>query len=438
MSLSRVLFFLFLAINLINCQSDTKEVSLPADTIHEWNITLEESIVNDFFPPPTAARIYAYPNIAAYEILAKQGGTYSPLSNLYKEIKIAKPNNDINLEIASIYAFYFCSIELVYSIDSLNKAIEDFHSNLLKKEVSEKQISSAQAYGKKVAEAVLTWAKEDGYKAMRSYDEYTPLQQAGKWIPTPPDYTAALEPYWGSLRPFTLDSASQFKPALPTSYSLDTASLFYKETMQVYNALNSNTEETEAIAKFWDCNPLVKKHQGHVTFAEKKLTPGGHWMNIARMAMKKQQFDLIKTSHLYTILSIGINDAFISCWDEKYRSNYIRPVTVIQEFIDPQWSPILYTPNFPEYPSGHSVVSGSAATILTDAFGKSFAFIDSTEVPYGMPPRSFDSFYAASDEAAISRLYGGIHFMPAIENGKSQGREVGHHVLKKLSSLKAL
>lgn len=437
MKVFRVLFFLFLTINLIHCHSDSKEISLTADVIHEWNITLEESIVNDFFPPPTAARIYAYPNIAAYEILANHEMLYSPLSNLYAEIEIPKPSKNINTEIASVYAFYFCSIELVYSIDSLNKAIEEFGLNLLKKDVSENQIAYAKAYGKLVAEAVLAWAKEDGYKAMRSYDEYTPLQQAGKWIPTPPDYSAALEPYWGTLRPFTLDSASQFKPVLPTPYSLDTASLFYKETIQVYKALNSNTEETEAIAKFWDCNPLVKKHQGHVTFAEKKLTPGGHWMNIARMAMKKQKFNLIETSHLYTLLSIGINDAFISCWDEKYRSNYIRPVTVIQEFIDPKWTPILYTPNFPEYPSGHSVVSGSAATILTDAFGESFAFTDSTEVPYGMPPRSFHSFYAASDEAAISRLYGGIHFMPAIENGKSQGRKVGHHVLQKLSSLKA-
>lgn len=219
----------------------------------------------------------------------------------------------------------------------------------------------------------------------------------------------------------------------PTKYDLDTSSAFYKEVLEVYYALNNNNPETESIAKFWDCNPLVKKHQGHVMFAEKKLTPGGHWVNIGRIAMEKEGYDLLETAHLYTILTIGIYEAFISCWDEKYRSNYIRPVTVIQEFVDPKWTPILYTPNFPEYPSGHSVVSASAASVLTYYIGENYTFIDSTEVPYGMPPRSFSSFFEASDEAAISRLYGGIHFRPAIENGKAQGRKVGKHVLEKLT-----
>ena len=159
-------------------------------------------------------------------------------------------------------------------------------------------------------------------------------------------------------------------------------------------------------------------------------------MNIFRTAALKENLELMEVSYAYTSLCIGMFDAFISCWEAKYTTNYIRPITVIQNQIDASWNPILYTPNFPEYPSGHSVVSRSASTVLTHIFGDNYAFIDSTEAPYGMPPRSFTSFYDASDEAAVSRLYGGIHYKPAIYNGIEQGNKVGKHVVSKIKTLK--
>jgi len=404
--------------------------SVTSDHLHHWNELLEAAIVTDFFSPPVAGRIYVYPNVAAYEILAQKDTAFLSLAGKQSDLSIPSYSNQLDEpEIAAVFAFYHTSIQLVYSIEVLENGLADFRAECKEAGVDEEAMMAAENYGKSVAENILAWAKKDGYAAMRSYPRYQLLQQPGTWIPTPPDYSEALEPHWSKLRPFTLDSAAQFKPASPTAFDMDTGSLFFQETKEVYHALRNNTPETEAIAKFWDCNPLVKKHQGHVTFAEKKLTPGGHWVNIGRMAMQEKQLDLMATSHAYVLLTIGIYDAFISCWDEKYRSNYVRPVTVIHEHIDPEWTPILYTPNFPEYPSGHSVVSGSAATILTELFGENYAFTDFTEVPYGMPPRSFQSFFEASDEAAISRMYGGIHFMPAIENGKSQGRQVGQHVL---------
>jgi hypothetical protein len=130
---------------------------------------------------------------------------------------------------------------------------------------------------------------------------------------------------------------------------------------------------------------------------------------------------------------MAIADAFISCWDEKYRSNLIRPETLINEHIDENWQPVLQTPPFPEYTSGHSVVSGAAATALTDIFGDNFAFDDDTEVPYGLPTRSFNSFNEAADEAAISRMYGGIHYRKAVAIGVKQGRDLGQFVLENLT-----
>jgi hypothetical protein len=125
-------------------------------------------------------------------------------------------------------------------------------------------------------------------------------------------------------------------------------------------------------------------------------------------------------------------DAFIGTWDEKYRSNVARPETMINAYLDERWEPVLQTPPFPEYPSGHSVVSTAAAAVLTQLYGSSAAFVDSSEVEFGLPARTFASFEAAASEAAISRLYAGIHFRPAIEEGAVLGRKVGALVVDRV------
>ena len=212
---------------------------------------------------------------------------------------------------------------------------------------------------------------------------------------------------------------------------------FYKEVKEVYDISNKITKEGDnseeiAIAQFWDCNPYVSVTRGHLMFATKKISPGAHWIGIAKIASKMTNSDFNKTVYAYTKTSIAIADAFISCWDEKYRSNLIRPETLINEHIDENWKPVLQTPPFPEYTSGHSVVSGAAATALTDIFGDDFAFADDTEIAFGLPIRSFASFDQAADEAAISRMYGGIHYRKAVDIGVKQGRDLGKFVLDKL------
>ena len=191
------------------------------------------------------------------------------------------------------------------------------------------------------------------------------------------------------------------------------------------------SEEIE-IAKFWDCNPYVSVTRGHLMFATKKITPGAHWIGITKIASRNTESDFDDTLYAYTKTSIAIADAFISCWDEKYRSNLIRPETLINEHFDDSWQPVLQTPPFPEYTSGHSVVSGAAAVALTDIYGDNFAFDDDTELPYGLPIRSFNSFREAADEAAISRMYGGIHYRTAVEIGVNQGRDLGAFVVQNL------
>jgi hypothetical protein len=243
---------------------------------------------------------------------------------------------------------------------------------------------------------------------------------------------AAIEPHWRMIRPIALDSAAQFKPAAPIPFSRNKDTDFYKLASHVYETTRNVTTEQRDIANFWDCNPFAVNVHGHINFATKKLSPGGHWLSIAGIASEKSGADIMRTSAAYTLTAIALFDGFISCWDEKYRSHLIRPETYINAYIDESWKPLLQTPPFPEYTSGHSVISTSAATVLTYFFGDEFSFEDTSELPYGYPARSFSSFTDACNEAAMSRLYGGIHYLQAIEEGQKQGRKVGELVLKKI------
>jgi hypothetical protein len=258
--------------------------------------------------------------------------------------------------------------------------------------------------------------------------------EPGTWQPTPPAYMDAIEPNWGTLRPFVLDSAAQFKPEPPPPYSLDPGSPFRAEVDEVYRVTQDLTAEEREIASFWDCNPYTMHLRGHAMFATKKLTPGGHWMGIAAVASRQRGDAFGEAAEAYVRTALALADGFISVWDEKYRSRLVRPETVINEHIDETWAPLLQTPPFPEYTSGHSVISAAAAEALTDLYGEPFAFSDTTEVAYGLPVRDFGSFREAADEAAVSRIYGGIHYPMAAWRGAEQGRGVGELHVERLTT----
>ena len=201
---------------------------------------------------------------------------------------------------------------------------------------------------------------------------------------------------------------------------------------KVFKISKNLTSEQLHITSFWDCNPFVVGTSGHMAIGFKKISPGGHWMNIAGIVAKKAKLDFDKAVVLHTMVSLTLMDAFISCWDEKYRSNRIRPETYINKYIDLKWQPILQTPPFPEYTSGHSVVSTASAEVLSYLLGDHFEFTDDSEIIFEIPARNFQSFRQAAEEAAISRLYGGIHFRDAIENGQVEGKALAISVIEKI------
>ena len=426
-----------LLLSVLSCQMD-EPIAIEADDFFGSVDKVTEIMVHDIFSPPVASRIYVYPNIAAYEIIAVNSDTYNSLSGQIESLPSIPGTDDpeVNLRLAAVIAHMDVSRRLIFSEEMMTSYRDEKYKAW--KDQNSKEFEASKAYGLMVAEKIAQWFDTDFYKETRTMPKFTVnTDEVYRWQPTPPAYMDGIEPAWNKIRPMVLDSASQFIPVSHPDFSMEPGTEFHEELLEVYEVSREITEKGDdseeiEIAQFWDCNPYVSVTRGHLMFATKKITPGAHWIGISKIACNSSDYDFEDTVFAMTKTSIAIFDAFISCWDEKYRSNLVRPETLINNYIDDQWEPILQTPPFPEYPSGHSVVSGAASVVLTSIFGDNFSFDDDTEQPYGLPIRSFPSFKAAAQEAAISRLYGGIHYMAAIDNGIDQGFKVGELVTSSL------
>lgn len=417
---------------------DVARIDDPA-YLHRSIKQVTDRIVHDIFSPPVASRIYAYVAVAAYEAARHSDSTLISLGgqlNGFDKVPEPEAGKEYAWDLASTQASLAAAKAFIFS----EKELADFQEKILaefrKSGIADDVYDRSIAYGSQVAQAVIDWSGKDNYKQTRSFPKYSIQSSESSWKPTPPAYMDAVEPHWNKIRTFVIDSASQFRCDPPPAFSKNPNSEFYKLAAEVYEIGKNLSTEQENIARFWDCNPFVMNVRGHVMFATKKISPGGHWMNIVRVACETDKAPLGRSAEAYAYTALALADGFIACWDEKYRSLLIRPESYINQYIDPNWAPVLQTPPFPEYISGHSMISAAAASALTHVFGENFAFTDSTEVEFGLTSRSFNSFYDASNEAALSRLYGGIHYRLANETGLKMGRQVGAFVLQEVHTRK--
>ena len=401
---------------------------------------LTQVVIHDIFSPPVASRIYAYANLAGYEALAPFDQNYESLGGKLKRFQ-ASPQPEAGVEycfpLASARAFLTVARALTFSVEFYDEFEKPFYEQYKKDGVPDDVYDRSMAYGEAIARHVLDYAAKDNYKQTRGF-KHTVTNADGTWVPTPPAYMDAAEPQWNKIRCWAMDTCSQFMPPRPYAYNLTKGSPYQKELQEVYETGKRADKQQQDIAYFWDDNAFVMNVAGHVSYASKKMTPGGHWLAIAQTVARQKKIKLMPTVEAYALTSFALTDGFISCWDEKYRSNTVRPETVINKSIDPQWTPFLQTPPFPEYPSGHSVISTAAATVLTNLMGDNVAFTDSTEFKYGHGVRSFTSFREAANQASISRLYGGIHYRSALVNGQVQGHKVGEWVLQKIRAKRSV
>ncbi len=437
------LTLLALAVSLQNCRKTVSpEVYNAAASdpqiFHELGIHLTDVIIHDIFKPPVASRIYGYSYLAAYEALAPGYPDYQSLSGQLNDLGPApKPEagKEYCYPLASAKAFALVGRTLTFS----GNLWDDYEKELFKKyedmgmpsDVYERSI----AYGELIANHIIAYSSKDNYKQIRGF-RYTVTNNPGTWVPTPPAYADACEPMWNTVRPFALDSVRQFTCPPPAPYDLNEKSEFMKLTREVYETGKNLTEDQRTTAYFWDDNAFVTDVVGHVMFANKKMTPPGHWLAITRTVAVDKKLSLIESTEAYALGAIALYDAFISCWDEKYKSVRIRPETVINNGWDPEWRPYLETPPFPEYVSGHSSISAACGTVLTHLLGDNVAFTDTTEKKYGHGVKSFKSFEEAYWDASYSRMYGGIHYRDGVEEGTHLGESVGNWVWKKVKTRK--
>lgn len=396
---------------------------------------MTEVMVHDITNPPLAARFFSYACLSGYEVIAQNDSSFK---SLYKVLNgypsISRPDSlqGYHVEISALLAMMETAKKMQPSGKKIDLYEQQFLDSCKVAGYPMETLERSLAYASYISKKILAYAKADKYNRISNYPRYTPLNKPGYWYPTAPAYMAAVEPYFNTVRTFVLDSCNQFMSVPPVPFSTDKSSAFYQLMKRNYDETINIPMEHRVIAAFWDCNPFAVQDGGHLMLGLKKISPGAHWLGIAGIACKQAHKTFAESMQIYTIVSIGLTDAFITCWDEKFRSNRIRPETAIRNAIDPNWQPLLQTPPFPEYLSGHSVISSASATILSHYFGDHFAYTDSVEVSYGLPPRHFTSFQQAAEEAAISRFYGGIHFMDAIENGLVQGKKVGNSVVEKI------
>jgi hypothetical protein len=380
------------------------------------------------YSPPVASRSFAYLGVTAFEAAATGSGEMQSLAGQLNGLTPAPQreagktyDEAVVLQAAMAFAVqnYFENTGPTgqRAVASLEAKLRSDVTAGLPADVAVR----SEEYGRTVAEHVLTWSRNDGGAVIVNMGfplEYELTLGPSNWVPTNviAQQQKPLLPNWGKNRTFAMPNGASCGLPAPPEYSEDKASQFYKEALEVFEVNQNLSPEQRAIARFWSDDPMLSP------------TPPGHWISIALQIFERDRVALDKSVDVLARLGIAEADAFIGCWDSKFQYDLLRPLTYIRRTIDPKWESLINTPPFPEYPSGHSTQSGAAAVVLTNMFGENFAFEDATHARDGIKPRAYPSFWAAAEEAGISRLYGGIHFRAAIDRGLEQGRCIGAFV----------
>lgn len=408
-----------------------QEISVPANELEptilvKWMQLLYDQVEAEKISAPAASRLYAYAGITSYQAILpgmpdgiSMSGQVTALPDMpsIEEGKVYDWVTVANGALSSVISGLFPK-----TATDTHKAVQNLRDSEAKTRQSTIDpaiVKRSMDYGDTVAKTILEWVATDNFAETRSLKWEVPAGDPSLWIPTAKDMKA-VEPFWGQIRPFALYSADACAVQPNLTFDTKKDSSFYMQALEVKTVGDNLTNEQKDIARFWVDTP------------GQTGTPAGHWVLIENQLTDVLDLKLERASMMYALVGISLGDSFISAWSLKYQINLIRPVSYIQKYIDPNWQSFIASPGFPEYPSGHSVVSEAAAEVLTRMFG-TIAFMDRSGQKHNLGVRSFTSFEAAASEAAISRLYGGIHYRAAIENGMKQGRCIGDNVVDYIS-----
>ena len=383
------------------------------------------------FSPPVASRAFGYAGVVLYETIVPGMSRYQSLAaQLTQMPAMTEPETgkEYNWAVAANAAMGYTARNFYATMpaDQLKavQTLEDATLVRVQGTSSQEVVDRSKDWGIFIAKSIFEWSKTDGGHegyAKNFPPTYTPPVGSGKWASTAPAFQKAMQPFWGSNRTFIPQCAANTQPEAPTAYAELPTSPFNVAALEVFTTVNNASAEQKIIAKYWSDDPGVGG------------TPPGHSVSIATQILKTENWNLAKAAETYAKVGIAVSDAFVSCWRCKYEHNYLRPITYIRAKFDANWLSPLATPPFPEYTSGHSVQGSATAKVLSDLFGYNYSFIDKTHESRSDidgRPRQYKSFNDMAAEAAISRLYGGIHYREGIEKGVAQGLKVGEEVVK--------
>jgi hypothetical protein len=382
-----------------------------ADVVLEWNEVLLDAVRTDGTPPPRASRAMAIVHTAIYDAVNSIDRSHQP----FAVQDLAAPSTSRE---AAAAAAAHRALEALFPLQDF----DDERSASLAAISDGAAKDAGIALGESIADQILALRAADGSTAVLPY---TPGTDPGDWQPTPPAFAPALMPHWADVAPFAITSAQQFMPNnIPALGSAEYAAAF-AEVKELGSATSATrTQDQTDIALFWA--------NGAGT-----ATPPGHLNVMAQVASEAEGLSLSQNARLFALLNVALADAAIMCWETKYATNFWRPITGIQAAdtdgndateADPLWTPLVVTPPFPSYSSGHSSFSGAAAAVLTDFFGTdAVEFTLPSEHPL-VADRHYTSFSQAAQESADSRMYGGIHWRFDNEDGLTSGTALGQFV----------
>ncbi len=404
-------------------------------TLYELNWALTQTLIPDGVNPPLASRFYVYPNLAFHWAVASSDTKRLEYFKSVQRFPVLREiPEELPAELVAYKLFSAIVKEMVYRPSLFDTLTASLDSRLESKYPNVNHAKIEAAVGM-LLPAILKWVDSDNYKLVRAMPEYTPNNKISSWVPTPPNYYDALEPNWSSMKGLMNIELSKLTYDVPVNFDTTVNTEFYNAVLHVYKTVKNHTQSQYLTAKYWDCNPLQTHVDGHHMISSQQMTPGGHWVGIAGITCAAENVSLQKAARVYSDISLGLYEGFRLAWSTKYKADLIRPETYINKYIDEEWRPLIETPPFPEYTSAHSVISMVSAQLLEWHFGTKYQLTDTMEVHFGLETRVFDGFVQAAEEVSVSRVYGGIHYDFAVEDGMKQGRELAEIMQRSLPSI---
>ena len=391
------------------------------DPVLEWNAIMNSTVIAGGTNPLVTTRVVALVSASVFDAVNGIEPRYQPLH--------VKPNapHHVSQRAAAIQAAYAMLVKIYPAQSGTLGAKRDASLAALASTEKAGAINAGVTWGQSVADSIFAWRLTDGIAPapppfLGVLGIVGSPAAIGAWRPTPPANAPGAGPQFASMTPWVLTRPSLFRLPPPLALvSAEYATDYNEIKLMGISSGSGRTNDQTELAFFWAGNTAL------------------YWNRIAAQLSHERSLTLSENAHLFALLNVAMADAAIACWDAKYRYVFWRPITAIRSGdidgnpatdVDADWTPLLDattgTPPHPEYPSGHSTVSGSAASILAAAFGENTAFSVTSDVRAGT--RSFSSFTAAVNEIANARVFAGIHFRTACVRGNTLGRAVAQYV----------